>query len=121
MGDPLTYTQLADKLDSALGKNVQRVQWSVPMQKAELTQTPTDAIKKYRGVFAEGNGVAWDQTLSFNAKADETMEDRSAALEWLIDTTLALDGKAPIFLLTTDAGLNAVEELLTRIDYGVYT
>jgi hypothetical protein len=39
-GDTLSYGQLADKLDAALGKHVQRVQWSVPMLRAELAQAP---------------------------------------------------------------------------------
>ena len=34
---------------------------------------------------------------------------------------MALDRRRPIDLLATQAGVDAVEELLTRMEYGVYS
>jgi hypothetical protein len=67
-GDTVTYGQLADIVDSVLGRKVRRVEWSVPELKDELAKDPADAIKKYRVVFAEGKGVSWDMDKTFNAQ-----------------------------------------------------
>ena len=67
-GDTVTYAQLADILDATLGRKVQRVEWSLPELKDELAKDPADSVKKYRVVFAEGQGVAWDMGKTFNAQ-----------------------------------------------------
>jgi uncharacterized protein YbjT (DUF2867 family) len=69
-GDTVTYAQLADILDATLGRKVQRVEWSLPELKDELAKDPADAVKKYRVVFAEGKGVAWDMGKTFNAQRE---------------------------------------------------
>ena len=69
-GDTVTYAQLADILDATLGRKVQRVEWSLPVLKDELAKDPADAVKKYRVVFAEGKGVAWDMGKTFNAQRE---------------------------------------------------
>ncbi|HEV3427363.1 MAG TPA: aromatic alcohol reductase, partial [Paraburkholderia sp.] len=45
-----------------------RTQWSVPLLKQELAEAPNDSLRKYRVVFAEGRGVAWDKQHTFNAQ-----------------------------------------------------
>jgi uncharacterized protein YbjT (DUF2867 family) len=65
-GDTLTYRELADTVDKVLGREVKRVEWSVPELTADLALDPDDAIKKYRAVFAQGRGVAWDKSCTFN-------------------------------------------------------
>ncbi|WP_213767547.1 aromatic alcohol reductase [Caballeronia sp. dw_19] len=67
-GDTVTYRQLADAVDELLDLNVHRTEWSVPELKRELADDPDNAIKKYRAVFAEGKGVAWDKSQTFNAQ-----------------------------------------------------
>ena len=67
-GDTVTYGKLADIVDSVLGREVRRVEWSVPQLKAELAENPDDPIKKYRVVFAEGRGVSWNVEETFNAR-----------------------------------------------------
>ncbi len=67
-GDTLTYGQVADLVDAVRGQPVRRVAWSVAALKDALTRDPTDAIKKYRVVFAEGKGVAWEMRDTFNAQ-----------------------------------------------------
>ncbi|MFJ7793734.1 aromatic alcohol reductase [Pseudomonas sp. NPDC096950] len=67
-GDTITYGQLADVVESALARKITRVQWSVPMLRAELAKRPDDQLSKYRLVFAEGRGVAWDKAGTFNAQ-----------------------------------------------------
>jgi hypothetical protein len=65
-GDTVTYRQLADIVDDALHTRVERVEWTVEQLHAELADDPTDTMKKYRAVFAEGVGVAWPREQSFN-------------------------------------------------------
>jgi uncharacterized protein YbjT (DUF2867 family) len=74
-GDTVTYTQLADIVESVLGRKVRRVKWSSPSLQEELAKDPADAIKKYRVVFAEGKGVSWDIGETFNARQGITVMD----------------------------------------------
>ncbi|CAN7761536.1 aromatic alcohol reductase [Caballeronia sp. LjRoot34] len=67
-GDTVTYRQLADAVDELLDLNVHRTEWTVPELKRELADDPDNAIKKYRAVFAEGKGVAWDKSQTFNTQ-----------------------------------------------------
>lgn len=42
------------------------------------------------------------------------------AEHWLTHPALALDGLRPLDMLTTAAGIQAVMDLLTRLEFGVY-
>jgi len=53
------------------------------------------------------------------ALAEDIFEGRDEALEWLNSPQNGLGGAVPLSMLQTDAGTREVEELLTRIDYGV--
>lgn len=79
-GDTLTYGELADTVDAVLGRTVKREPWSVPALQADLAQTPEDLLKKYRVVFAQGNGVAWDPAVTFNVQ--QQIEVTSVA-DWI--------------------------------------
>jgi hypothetical protein len=67
-GDTVTYRQLADTIDRLMGTEVLRSAWSVDELKRKLVQEPDDSLRKYRVVFAEGRGVAWDRQSTFNAQ-----------------------------------------------------
>ena len=67
-GDTVTYRQLADTIDRLMGTEVLRSAWSVDELKRKLVQEPGDSLRKYRVVFAEGRGVAWDRQSTFNAQ-----------------------------------------------------
>jgi hypothetical protein len=67
-GDSITYSRLADIVDSVLGRKVQRVEWSVSTLKTELADEPANPIRKYRVVFAEGRGVSWEVGKTFNVQ-----------------------------------------------------
>ncbi len=81
-GDTVTYEQLADIVDSVLGRKVKRVQWSLQDLRIELAKDPNNAIKKYRLVFAEGKGVSWDVLRTFNAQRDIDTLD---TMQWAQD------------------------------------
>jgi hypothetical protein len=67
-GDTVSYGKLADVLEEVGGKEVKRIEDSVETLKGELAKDPENGIKKYRVVFAEGTGVAWDIEKTLNAE-----------------------------------------------------
>ncbi|KAL9070880.1 MAG: hypothetical protein Q9157_005656, partial [Trypethelium eluteriae] len=67
-GETVTYGELADVVEEAMGKKVQRREWTLKYLKGELAKDPGDEMKKYRIVFGEGVGVAWDKETTFNAE-----------------------------------------------------
>ena len=48
------------------------------------------------------------------------MGDQQAAENWLVTLAMALEQRRPVDLLATPAGIKLVEDLLVRMDYGVY-
>lgn len=55
------------------------------------------------------------------ARAAETFGSQEDAVAWLREPNGALAGQAPLDLLRTGEGAVLVEQILTRIDHGVYT
>jgi putative toxin-antitoxin system antitoxin component (TIGR02293 family) len=66
------------------------------------------------------SGRAW-QFAEVLAHATDVLGSQAAAEQWLLTPAMALDQRRPIDLLSTSVGAEMVEQLLTRIDYGVYT
>ena len=54
------------------------------------------------------------------ARAREVFGDLEKAFRWLRKENRALGGERPMMLLDTDVGTTAVEDVLTRIEYGVF-
>lgn len=73
-----------------------------------------------RRLSPEQSGRAW-KFAEILARATELLGTQQEAEQWLERPALALDGRRPIDLLSTPAGVEAVEEHLTRLEYGVYT
>jgi putative toxin-antitoxin system antitoxin component (TIGR02293 family) len=55
------------------------------------------------------------------ASAVEMIGDQGKAVEWLQTPNRALGGERPLDQLDTDIGARAVEDVLGRIAYGVYS
>ncbi|MBI5446331.1 MAG: DUF2384 domain-containing protein [Deltaproteobacteria bacterium] len=55
------------------------------------------------------------------ALALEVLEDVEKARRWLHKPNRALGGEIPLKLLSTDIGAHQVEELLHRIDHGLFS
>lgn len=54
-------------------------------------------------------------------RATEILGDDELARDWLLKPAIGLENRRPVDLLSTSAGMEAVEDYLTRIEYGVYT
>lgn len=61
------------------------------------------------------------RTANLYAIAAEVLEDDEAAVGWLQAPQEALGGAIPLELAATDVGTRAVEELLGRMEHGVYS
>jgi NmrA-like family protein len=78
-GDTLSYRDLADIVERVGGAPVERTEWTIEHLRDDLEKHPADTMRKYRAVFAEGNGVAWPKESSFNAVNGIRT---TGALEW---------------------------------------
>jgi len=67
-GETVSYGRLADIVEGVLDEKVAREVWDVRSLEEELGKDPDDAIKKYRVVFANGKGVAWELERTFNSQ-----------------------------------------------------
>lgn len=53
-------------------------------------------------------------------RAREALGDRDIAYQWLGKPNRALEGRRPVELLDTDDGATVVQDVLGRIEHGVY-
>jgi len=67
-GDTVTYGEVADKLEVSLGRPFTRSEWSEEYLLGELARDPHNMMRKYRAAFAQGRGVAWDKSGTFNSQ-----------------------------------------------------
>ena len=51
----------------------------------------------------------------------EVFETEDSAKYWLKTAVAALDGRTPLSMLDTDAGIEGVRTVLTRIEHGVFS
>ena len=68
----------------------------------------------------EQSGRTW-KFAELLGRATELFGSQAEAEEWLDRPAMALENRKPIDLLSTPAGVESVENHLTRLEYGVYT
>ena len=61
------------------------------------------------------------RTARIVALAGTVLESSERGIAWLGRAQIGLGGKAPFALMTTEAGCAQVEQLLLRIEHGVYS
>jgi len=81
-------------------------------------QRRKDALDKR--LSREQSGRTW-KFAEILGRAIELFGSRADAENWLQRPAMALDRRKPIDLLSTPAGVESVEDHLTRLEYGVYT
>lgn len=80
-GDTVTYGEVADKLQAGLGRPFARSAWSVPYLMDALARDPRNMMRKYRAAFAQGRGVAWDKSGTFNHRQGIPVTDVAAWIQ----------------------------------------
>ncbi len=68
----------------------------------------------------EQSGRTW-KFAEILGRAIDLFGSQAEAEEWMERPAMALDRRKPIDLLSTPAGVESVEDHLTRLEYGVYT
>jgi putative toxin-antitoxin system antitoxin component (TIGR02293 family) len=66
------------------------------------------------------SGRAW-KFAEILTTASDVFGSQSEAEKWLTTPAVALDQRRPVDLLSSPAGVEMVEQLLGRLEYGVYT
>jgi putative toxin-antitoxin system antitoxin component (TIGR02293 family) len=93
-------------LEKALGISMRTVQ--------RRRKTPNSRLSP------EQSGRAW-KFAEILGKAARLFGSQEEAEAWLERPAMALNQRRPIDLLSTPAGVESLEQLLGRIEYGVYT
>ncbi len=81
-------------------------------------QRRKDALDKKLSV--EQSGRTW-KFAEILGRTIELFGSQAEAEDWLERPAIALEQRKPIDLLSTPAGVESVEDHLTRLEYGVYT
>lgn len=105
--DGVRVLMMDDVLNKAIGMSLRTLQ----RHKAEASR---------KTLSTEQSSRAWRFAEIF-AQATDVLGGQQAAETWLLDHTIGLDNRRPIDLLPTAVGAEAVEDYLTRMEYGVYT
>jgi putative toxin-antitoxin system antitoxin component (TIGR02293 family) len=72
-----------------------------------------------RRLSVETSGRLW-RFAEVLARATEVLGSQAAAEAWLTTPAIGLEQRRPLDLMATPAGAAMVEDLLDRMDYGVY-
>lgn len=103
--DSLIVLDTAQSLENAIGLSLRTFQRS--------KETPTKHLS------VEQSGRAW-KFAEILSRATDIFGSQEEAERWLDRPATGLDGRRPIELLSTPAGVDIVETYLTRLEYGVY-
>lgn len=105
MVDHVKIIDTADLLH-AIGISVRTIQRRVESPQKPLSQ--------------EQSGRAW-KFAEVLVKATQVFGSQAEAEKWLVSPAMALDQRRPIDLLSSPTGVEMVEQVLGRLEYGVYT
>lgn len=77
-GDTVTYGEVADKLEAGLGRSFTRSVWTEQYLLDELARDPQNMMSKYRAAFAQGRGMSWPKSGTFNQRRSISVTDVSS-------------------------------------------
>ena len=103
--DKLVVLEFTSSVEKALGMSLRTYQ--------RRNKTPAKPLSQ------EQSGRTW-KFAEILTRATAVFGSQRAAEEWLEQPAIGLDQHSPIDLLATPAGVELVEDLLTRLEYGVY-
>ncbi|MBI5815967.1 MAG: DUF2384 domain-containing protein [Nitrospinae bacterium] len=86
----------------------------------DISKRTIDRRKSGKQRFAPGESDRLARLGRIIALAEDVLEDRENAIEWLHDPNPALSWERPLNLLDTELGTKKVEDVLMRIEHGIY-
>ena len=91
-------------------------------QLAEVVGIPVRTLqrRKDEGRLTKDESDRLDRVRKLMSQAPEVFESENSARAWLTRPQIGLAGFVPLELADTGEGIREVENLLVRIDYGVY-
>ncbi|WP_297768947.1 antitoxin Xre/MbcA/ParS toxin-binding domain-containing protein [uncultured Roseovarius sp.] len=102
----VTFLEQGDALKKAIGLSLRTLQRHKARNAPQLLSV-------------EQSNRTWRFAEIF-AHAIDVMGSEDAAEAWMNKPAIGLSNRKPVDLLATSAGVEAVEEYLTRLEYGVY-
>lgn len=76
--DTLSYRELAELVDTVMGRRFRRELLTVDMLETALSGRPEDVMARYRLAFARGDGMWWDKARTYNTlRAIPTTDTKS--------------------------------------------
>lgn len=102
----LVTVRRADRLEAAVGMSARTFQRRKEAPGKLLNQEQSGRVWKFAEIIA---------------RATEILGSQGEAELWLERPAIGLDQRRPIELLATPAGVELVEDYLTRLEYGVYS
>jgi len=112
--DGLAMTELED-LQTSLGLPREKLSPLLGISKA------THHRRKASGKLDAGQSDRVVRFARLMGKAIEVMESEENARQWLNSPQVGLGGAVPLVFAATEVGAREVEDLLGRIEYGVYS
>ncbi|KAL2104735.1 hypothetical protein VUR80DRAFT_9758 [Thermomyces stellatus] len=80
-GDTISYGQLADLLEGALGMELVREEWDTEFLRKKLEEEPDNLWLQYRNIFAKGVGVSWPREETLNHRRGISLTDVKAFVD----------------------------------------
>ncbi|MBX5480807.1 MAG: DUF2384 domain-containing protein [Myxococcaceae bacterium] len=104
-----------ERLSEALDMTVAEVAATLSIPRSNVTR------RKSEGRFKREESEKALRLGRVAVRAEEVLGSMEKAYRWLRAPNPALGGKRPIEMLDVDLGAEKVEDILGRIDYGVYS
>ncbi len=103
----IEYYRLSDnQAESVLGFSLKTLKRRATSPKRRLSSLQSDRIYRLARI---------------GAHAEEVFGESNKARDWMRSPNRVLKGTTPMDLLDTDAGAEQVDELLTSIEYGIFS
>lgn len=67
-GDTISYGELAQVVERVAGVPFEKTEWTLDKLRADLAAAPDDVMTRYRAAFAQGDGMWWDKSNTYNAR-----------------------------------------------------
>ncbi|PIE73334.1 MAG: hypothetical protein CSA20_04435 [Deltaproteobacteria bacterium] len=126
-GPELTITEIIEKIENGVPTAVfNAIKDALELSDKELAQTiriprSTLALRKRRGRFSYEESERLYRLQRLIEKAVQVFGDIETARIWLKNRAYGLGDRSPLAFCRTEIGAREVENLLGRIEYGVFS